>query len=97
MLLPFLQWSNLLKELTRSTHLHRLWILSDTAKHINSNLLQQSLTIIDLLFEVFQQQQKIIEDSEKAILKGMPQCPSTYKMESSDIISLEPYISCQGC
>lgn len=69
MLLPFQQWSNLLKELTRSTHLYRHWILLDTSKHVNSNLLQQSLPIIDLLFEVFQQQQKIIEDSEKSISK----------------------------
>ena len=57
-LLPFQQWSNLLKELTRSTHLYRHWILLDTSKYVNSNLLQQSLPIIDLLFEVFQQQQK---------------------------------------
>ena len=49
------------------------------------------------LSEVFQQQQKSLKILKKAFLKGMPQCPSTYQMESSDIISLEPYISCQGC
>ena len=68
MLLPFQQWSNLLKELTRSTHLYRHWILL-ASKHVNSNILQQSLPITDLLYEVFQQQQKIIEDSEKSISK----------------------------
>ena len=64
MLLPFQQWSNLLKELTCSTHLYRHWILLDTSKHVNSNLLQQSLPIWSISTTT-----KIIEDSEKSISK----------------------------